>query len=328
MGASVRRFLTGFAFAVALFAAPAANSSTGNGVIAFVRDGDVWTIDPESGIQTNLTAGEPAPTFRGGPLSWSPDGSRLLYSANIPGSPQGHAVAMSMSADGSSKHPLVDDPTRNWWPECWLGPDLIALRGAALDGSSADFYAVRLDGTGLRPLTSDGSAKFGFGFSVTGMQAQVVITHPEELCSSAAGLLFFPSSLRGPNSLAADATLRKLPLPFGSVSPSPDGSRLAWIGNNGLFVTDIDGTNPTKLADAYAPSWLKLGPAQWSPDGSEIAFPSARPLCCSDEQPSHESSLHVVSASGGGERALTPEAGGARRPAGLVTGRNEDPLLV
>ena len=75
---------------------------------------------------------------------------------------------MSTSADGSPKQALVDDPTRNWWPECWLGPDVIALRGAALDGSSPDFYAVRPDGRGLRPLTTDGSHNFGLGLSFDG----------------------------------------------------------------------------------------------------------------------------------------------------------------
>ena len=61
----------------------------------------------------------------------------------------------------------------------------------------------------------------------------------------------------------------------------------------------------TKIADAPASLWNYLGPAQWSPDGREIAFPSAIPQCCSDEQPAYYSTVHVVSASGGGERALT-----------------------
>jgi hypothetical protein len=43
MGAFVTRLVAGLAFALTLGAAPAA-ASTGNGVIAFVRGGDVWTM--------------------------------------------------------------------------------------------------------------------------------------------------------------------------------------------------------------------------------------------------------------------------------------------
>ena len=288
----MKRLLAGLAFAVALIAAPAAAASTGNGVIVFVRNGDVWTIDPVSRVERNLTAGDPNSTGRGGPLSWSPDGSRLLYSTYVAGIPLEHLAAWSMKADGSSKHVLMDEPSRNWTPECWLGPDLVVLKASALDLQSADFYVAHADGSGLRPITS--------GPFTTARPGGA-----HDLCSPAGGLFFFTSDL-DTYSVSADATFLRLSLPFGSVSPSPDGSRLAWLGDDSLFITGIAGTNPTKIADAPTSSWQYLGPAQWSPDGSRIAFPSLRETGSYYEGlPEYESSVHVISAAGEGERALT-----------------------
>ena len=293
MGASLKRLLAGSAFALALLAAPAA-ASPGNGVIAFVRGGDVWAIDPVTRAETNLTAGQPDSTGRGGPLSWSPDGSRLLYSTYVAGTPQQHLAAWSMNADGSSKHELADDPSRNWTPECWLGPDLVALEASSLDLQTGDYYIAHADGSGLKPITS-------------GPFSNARPSGAQDLCSPAAGLLFFSSDL-DTYSVSAAGTLLHLPLPFGSVSPSPDGSRLAWLGNDGLSVTGIDGTNPTKIADAPTSSYQYLGPALWSPEGSEIAFPSLRENGFYQGLPLYESSVHVVAAAGGGERALTSES--------------------
>jgi RTX calcium-binding nonapeptide repeat (4 copies)/WD40-like Beta Propeller Repeat len=264
---------------------PAATAATGNGVIAFVRNGHVLTVDPATGTERDLTVGT-------GPLSWSPDGSQLLYSTYVQDSSISRQIPMVMTADGGSMRALVDDPSQNWSPECWLGPDLAALRTSPLGGGrSDDFYVVHSDGSGLRALTSH--------FTTTGRLANA-----QDVCSPAADLVFF---IRGLDwySASADGALLKLPLTAGSVSPSPDGSHLAWMGNDSLFVTGIDGTNATKIADAPTTSWQYLGPAQWSPDGSAIAFPSAVPLCCSDDEPSYYSSVHVVSASGAGERAVT-----------------------
>ena len=47
---------------------------------------------------------------------------------------------------------------------------------------------------------------------------------------------------------------------------SPDGSRLAFNGNDRLYVVNADGSDPTVLSD------LIVGDLAWSPDGSRIAF--------------------------------------------------------
>lgn len=48
---------------------------------------------------------------------------------------------------------------------------------------------------------------------------------------------------------------------------SPDGQRIAFSNENGIYLVTPDGANLTKLADAFSPTTL-----QYSPDGSKIAY--------------------------------------------------------
>jgi hypothetical protein len=64
---------------------------------------------------------------------------------------------------------------------------------------------------------------------------------------------------------------------------SPDGSRLAFAADEGLFVVDRDGSDPRLLLPSATDDLLVVRPS-WSPDGSRLAFaqPQARPAEGSD----------------------------------------------
>lgn len=51
---------------------------------------------------------------------------------------------------------------------------------------------------------------------------------------------------------------------------SPDGSRIAFVGDGGLFVASSQGGDITELTDCR--SVVCTGSPTWSPDGSRIAF--------------------------------------------------------
>jgi Tol biopolymer transport system component len=81
--------------------------------------------------------------------------------------------------------------------------------------------------------------------------------------------------------------------PFGSAPVwSPDGRRIAYTDNTGLFVIGADGTGLTSLVVGEATQ------AQWSPDGSWILFRSGN-------------SLRIVPSDGGESRLVGPYPGGA-----------------
>ena len=88
------------AFAVliaALAAAPAAAAAVGNGRIAFVSSGDLWTVEADGSSASNLTQGRVGEV--NGPVAWSPDGALVASSSR-----EGPFV---IAADGSG---LVDLP--------------------------------------------------------------------------------------------------------------------------------------------------------------------------------------------------------------------------
>ena len=80
---------------------------------------------------------------------------------------------------------------------------------------------------------------------------------------------------------------------FGSVSKSPDGSRLAVVSDGGLYVIDADGTDGERLTD-YDYWVSRYAGGSWSPDGSQIAF-------VADTKEDTEDRLYVIDANGAGE---------------------------
>ena len=124
--------------------------------------------------------------------------------------------------------------------------DLVVLESFVSRPQTGDYYIAHSDGSGMKPITRG-----------------LFRTRPKRsdrtLCSPAAGR----SSSRAISdtySVSAAGDASSSSAPGRTVSPSPDGPLLAWLGNDGLSVTGIDGTNPTKIADAPTSSYQYLGP--------------------------------------------------------------------
>ena len=72
--------------------------------------------------------------------------------------------------------------------------------------------------------------------------------------------------------LRADGSEKPLTSDGGSSegSFSPDGTKVVFAGDAGLFVVDVEGGTPRLIARSYMAWWL--GSPAWSPDGSRIAY--------------------------------------------------------
>ena len=116
-----------------------------NGKIAFVRSGDIWTINPDGTGQVNLTNTAATETNP----AWSPDGNRIAFESNA----SGQVEVYVMLADGSATTQVT-----NWEGPCCnhnVDPTW------SPDGTKLAFYSealgdaltiINVDGTGQTPI--------------------------------------------------------------------------------------------------------------------------------------------------------------------------------
>jgi len=132
--------------------------------LAFVSDGGLCLYQPDTGERRQLAAGE-----SGGPVLWSPDGSRIAF-------PLGPRIAMTyggyahdpqvgprlfqvVEVDGPTEpKPLPPARSPSWSPD---GTSVTYLSEGCITGDW-DIYTVRPDGSSATPLTNTpDSAKEG-----------------------------------------------------------------------------------------------------------------------------------------------------------------------
>jgi TolB protein len=233
--------------------------------IAFIRDGDVYTMKPDGSSVRQLTA--LAPDSSAAFDTWSPDGRRIAFTL-FP--PDAHPQIWVMNADGSKRHMLLDDPlhadfTPSFSPD---GRHVIFARCPELEGLGCAIFRVRSDG---RRLTA-----------ITPFRADLVDWAP--VYSPDGRSIAFGSFDRGGVAAAtyvmkADGShIRRVSLPALQLLPavwSPDGSRLASGSNccnpnlGDIFTYKPNGSGLTQLMDT--PDENDVFPT-WSPSGRAIAF--------------------------------------------------------
>jgi Tol biopolymer transport system component len=259
--------------ALLVTAAPAHATFPGhNGKIVFTHfddpeddsTSDIYTVSPNGRHLRNLT---PDSSAADDFASWSADGRMIAFwsTRTGPDNPTGDQEIFVMNADGSGLRQVtkntVDDGGPAWSPN---GDRLVFHRFAG-DGSGADLWTVRVDGTGERNLTRSPAIMDRYGAWSPDGREIVFMRDDSGLENDIATIRPDGSHLRA---------LTDTPTDEEAPDWSPDGKRIAFHWNGAppgeaydLYLMRRDGgSEPTRLTTTggYNPAW--------SPDGRKIVF--------------------------------------------------------
>ena len=240
------------------------------------------------------------------PLSWSPDGSKLLYA-------QGNSyyvtignIALSslwVAPSGGGDPVQLTDGSHIDHSPVWA-PDGRHILFVSNRGGGRDIYQMAVDGGSPVRLTT-GLNVHTLSFAADGSRLVYSVL------ASRSNMWSIPIPEDGAVSVreAAPVTTGNQVIETGAVSP--DGKWLAFdsdrSGNSEIYKMPIEGGELRRLTNHPAPDFL---PA-WSPDGSQIAFQSQR---------TGNRDLFVMSADGGTARQLTSAPGYDSDPEWSVDG--------
>ena len=249
-----------------------------SGVVAFIRDGDIWTVDPATGAPSAVssTPGQVDLFAR-----WAPDGTKLAFMSR----PSTGAFDIHvMNADGSGNTNVTASPAEDGGP-AW-SPDGSRIAFYSSRDGNHEIYVMNVDGSGVSRLTTSAGEDVHPAWSPDGSKIAFLSTrtgNQEIFVMNADG--------SGAVNITNNAAVDNYP------SWSPDGTHLVFStfrgGNWEIFIMRADGTVQTNLT--VSPGTDIRG--AWAPDGEKIVFESQRV--------SATSRIFAMNADGTGQAQLT-----------------------
>jgi TolB protein len=241
-----------------LFALPAAGSTAGARILfeqPHSSSTDLVLVDADATGYVNLTPGDETFYVADQEGSWSPDGSRIVFTSHRDSNVSTEIYVMD--ADGSNQRRLTRDGpngVQNASPEVFDSAPVWSPAGDTIAylksvHGADDVWLMRPDGSDQRQVTRNGGRKESLQWSRSG---RLVYAQDGAIFAIAQG----------------DPATR---IATGSDPAwSPDGRRLAYTSTDGLWTVDADGHDPVHV------SAMRAEEPSWSSDGVRIAFTGTR----------------------------------------------------
>jgi Tol biopolymer transport system component len=244
--------------------------------IAFVDSrGDlsgIYVMNADGSGQRRLTwsrAGEYNPV-------WSPDGNRIAFARGVPGD------IYVMNSDGSGRRDLTRGGLDDGWP-VW-SPDGRRVAFTRYNGDSNDVWVMSADGSAQHEVTHDPVYTPGVVASWSSDGRKIAFASDRD---GHGGIYVVNADGNG--------GLHELTHDGGSPVWSPNGKRIAFVGDGGVVFINADGGGRRSLTRGDQDA--ALSELTWSPDGKQLAFKK--------NIHNFARQIAVVSADGTGERDLT-----------------------
>lgn len=227
------------------------------GLIAFLRgrgEQHIYTMRSDgTGVQRVTT--DP---YSGSHLSWSPDGSKIVFGRGLS---EGHGEIGVINWDGTDESVILSDegseaPLNPQGP-AW-SPDGSRI---AFYSGEGDIYVMNVDGTGLRKLTDSGDECGDLYPTWSPDATKIAYTHD---CGR--GQIFIMEADGSGQTALTDGPSDLQP------AWSPDGTKIAFSrGVEHIYMVTVETGEEARLTeqpDNYEP--------EWSPDGTAIVFGTNR----------------------------------------------------
>jgi len=199
------------------------------------------------------------PAVSPSPIASSKGSGKMAFVSNRDGNDEIYV----MNSDGSDQTRLTQNPGRDFFPK-W-SPDGTKISFLSERGEGNGLYIMNIDGSNQKLLTSSTSEKIGLGdfswLSWSPDGKKIVFVN-------------YASNKGSDLSIISVDELNQFKLTdtpnIDEFTPSwsPNGLKIAFFREQGLFVIDSDGSNEVEIAKNT--SWRNS--LSWSPDGSKIAF--------------------------------------------------------
>ena len=225
------------------------------GSLAYGVDGDIYVAESDGSNAVRIADGRPPSDCGGeseeywgeGPI-WSPDGRYLAYRHTNCHRPEDPPLRANVVISDPEGNVVAEFPGAGW--DISWSPDStrVAVWVNLIEGTIGVFG---LDGERQALLTVPREMRSGGDYDPVWLPDGESLLVPDVVVPIDGSTPYkFPLADRG----------------LGSVTHSPDGSRVAYTTRKSFVVAEADGSNPQKVFGDFAASPL------WSPTGDRIAF--------------------------------------------------------